>query len=74
MKKICRIYTACGVSQTPITYRTREVIAAIGDGGNIIYIDRKNQIVVAITAYFKPMVFDRVEYIEKNIVEELTER
>ena len=28
-----------------------------------------NQIVVAITAHFKPMVFDRVEYIEKNIVE-----
>ena len=51
--------------------RTRDVIAAIGDGGNIIYVDRKNQIVVAITAYFKPMVFDRVEYIEKNIVEAL---
>lgn len=31
-----------------------------------------NQIVVAITAYFKPMVFDRVEYIEKNIVAALT--
>lgn len=25
------------------------------------------------SAYFKPMVFDRVEYIEKNIVEVLTE-
>ena len=30
-----------------------------------------NQIVAAITAHFKPMVFDRVEYIEKNIVEAL---
>ena len=29
------------------------------------------QIVAAITAHFKPMVFDRVEYIEKNIVEPL---
>ena len=29
------------------------------------------QIVAAITAHFKPMVFDRVEYIEKNIVEAL---
>ena len=57
-----------------LPHRTREVIAAIGDGGNIIYVDRKNQIVVAITAHFKPMVFDRVEYIEKNIVEALTER
>ena len=27
-----------------------------------------------ITAHFKPMVFDRVEYIEKNIVEALIER
>ena len=38
------------------------------DGGNIIYINKKYHIVVAITGYFKPMVFDRVEYIEKNIV------
>ena len=45
--------------------------AAVGDGGNVIYIDRKNRIVVAVTAHFKPMVFDRVEYIEKNIVDVL---
>ena len=57
-----------------LPHRTEEVIAAIGDGGNIIYIDRKNQIVAAITAHCKAMVFDRVEYIEKNIVEELIER
>ena len=52
-----------------LPHRTSDVIAAIGDGGNIIYINRKKHIVVAITAYFKPMVFDRVEYIEKNIVD-----
>ena len=40
-------------------------------GGNIIYINKKHNIVVAVTCYFKPMVFDRVEYIEKNIVEAL---
>ena len=40
-----------------LPHRTRDVIAAIGEGGNVIYI--------------KPMVFDRVEYIEKNIVEAL---
>lgn len=51
-----------------LPHRTSDVIAAIGDGGNIIYIDRKNKIVVAITAYFKPMVFDRVEYIEKTLL------
>ena len=54
-----------------LPHRTRDVIAAIGDGGNVIYVDRKNQIVAAVTAHFKPMVFDRVEYIEKNIVEAL---
>ena len=54
-----------------LPHRTRDIIAAIGDGGNVIYIDRKNHIVAAITAYFKPMVYDRVEYIEKNIVEAL---
>ena len=51
-----------------LPHRTSDVIAAIGDGGNIIYIDRKNQIVAAITGHFKPLVFDRVEFIEKNIV------
>ena len=54
-----------------LPHRNREVIAAIGDGGNIIYINKKYNIVVAVTGYFKPLVFDRVEYIEKNIVEAL---
>ena len=54
-----------------LPHRTEDVVAAIGDGGNIIYINRKHNIVVAVTGYFKPMVFDRVEYIEKNVVEAL---
>ena len=54
-----------------LPHRNNEVIAAIGDGGNIIYINKKYNIVVAVTGYFKPLVFDRVEYIEKNIVEAL---
>ena len=54
-----------------LPHRNNEVIAAIGDGGNIIYINKKHNIVVAVTGYFKPLVFDRVEYIEKNIVEAL---
>jgi hypothetical protein len=28
-------------------------------------------VVVAVTGYFKPMIFDRVEFIEKNILEAL---
>ena len=54
-----------------LPHRNQEVLAAIGDGGNIIYINKKYNIVVAVTGYFKPLVFDRVEYIEKNIVEAL---
>ena len=51
--------------------RSSDVVAAIGDGGNVIYVNKKHNIVVAVTGYFKPMVFDRIEYIEKNIVEAL---
>ena len=54
-----------------LPHRNEEVIAAIGDGGNVIYINRKYNVVVAVTGYFKPMIFDRIEYIEKNIVESL---
>jgi CubicO group peptidase (beta-lactamase class C family) len=54
-----------------LPHRKSEVIAAIGDGGNVIYINKKYNIVVAVTAYFKPMIFDRIEFIEKNVVEAL---
>lgn len=57
-----------------LPHRNNEVIAAIGDGGNVIYINKKYNIVVAVTAYFKPMVFDRIEYIEKNVVEALCKK
>lgn len=51
-----------------LPHRDSNVIAAIGDGGNIIYVNRKENIVVAVTGYFKPLVFDRVKFIEENIV------
>ena len=51
-----------------LPHRTSNVIAAIGDGGNVIYVNYKKNIVVAVTGYFKPMVFDRIQYIEENIV------
>lgn len=49
--------------------RNNDITAAIGDGGNVIYIDRKKNIVVAVTGYLMPRIFDRLDYIEKNIVE-----
>ena len=54
-----------------LPHRNSDVIAAIGDGGNVIYVNKKSNAVVSVTGYFKPMVFDRVEYIEKNILEAL---
>jgi CubicO group peptidase (beta-lactamase class C family) len=42
--------------------------AAIGDGGNIIYVSSKKKMVAAITSQFKPRAKDRIELIKKHIV------
>ena len=49
-------------------YDDRDVYAAIGDSGNIIYVNRENHIAVGITGTFKPRIFDRVEFIEKQVL------
>lgn len=41
--------------------------AAIGDGGNIIYVNRRSNLVVAITSRFQPRVTDRIELIRKYV-------
>ena len=46
----------------------REVYAAIGDCGNIIYVNREKNVSVGITGTFKPRIFDRVEFIEKSVL------
>ncbi len=46
----------------------REVYAAIGDSGNIIYVNREKAISVGITGTFKPRIFDRVEFIETKVI------
>lgn len=46
----------------------RDVFAAIGDGGNIIYINKEKNISVGITGTFKPRIFDRVDFIEKKVL------
>ena len=56
-----------------LPHRNNDVVAAIGDGGNVIYVNKKHNVVVAVTGYFKPLVFDRIEYIEKNVLEALIE-
>ena len=49
-------------------FEDREVYAAIGDCGNIIYVNKDNNVAVGVTGTFKPMIFDRIEFIEKNVL------
>lgn len=41
--------------------------AAIGNSGNVIYINPQKELVVAISGYFKPTVFDRIDFIKEQI-------
>ncbi len=49
-------------------YEDREVYAALGDGGNAIYVNREENVSVSVTGTFKPLIFDRVEFIEKKVL------
>ncbi|MFP3727002.1 serine hydrolase [Priestia filamentosa] len=42
--------------------------AALGDGGNVIFINPKKEMVVAIASRFKPRAKDRIELIRKHIM------
>ena len=42
----------------------REIYAAIGNSGNVIYVDPNKHTVAAVASYFKPAVLDRVDFIE----------
>ena len=41
--------------------------AAMGDGGNIIYVSTDKNMVVAIASHFKPMAKDRIEFIRTYV-------
>ena len=49
-------------------YDDRDVYAAIGDSGNIIYVSKEDNVSVGITGTFKPRIFDRVEFIEEKVL------
>ena len=46
----------------------KNVYAAIGDCGNIIYVNKDENVAVGMTGTFKPRIFDRVDFIGKFIV------
>ncbi|MDP4093934.1 MAG: serine hydrolase [Bacillota bacterium] len=41
--------------------------AALGDGGNVIYVNPKQKMVIIIASYFKPIVEDRMKLIKEYI-------
>ena len=49
-------------------YDDKDVYAAIGDSGNIIYVNMEKKISVGITGTFKPRIFDRVVFIEEKVL------
>lgn len=54
-------------------FDARDVYAAIGDGGSIIYVNREMNVSVGITGTFKPRIFDRIELIEQRVLPILEE-
>ena len=46
----------------------REVYAAIGDSGNIVYVNKEMNVSVGMTGTFKPRIFDRVDFIEQKVL------
>ena len=46
----------------------RNVYAAIGDSGNVIYVDPNEKIIVAVSSYFRPAVHDRIDFIENILL------
>ena len=50
-----------------IINREENIYAAIGNSGNVIYVNPKKELVVAVSSYFKPTVFDRVDFIQEYI-------
>jgi len=49
-------------------HKDKRIVAAIGDGGNVIYVNIEQNISIGVTGTFKSRVFDRIEFIEKNIL------
>ena len=47
--------------------REKKIYSAIGNSGNVIYINPEQNIVVAVASYFKATVLDRVDFIMEHI-------
>ena len=54
-----------------VIHPEKNIYAAIGNSGNVIYVNPEMNTVVAVSSYFKPTVFDRVDFIEDFLIPEL---
>lgn len=48
------------------------MVRLIGDGENVIYVNIEQNISIGVTGTFKPRVFDRARFVEKNILPLIT--
>ncbi len=51
-----------------IIHPEKNIYAAIGNSGNVIYVNPGENTVVSVSSYFKPTVFDRVDFIENTLL------
>ena len=51
-----------------IIHPEQNIYAAIGNSGNVIYINPQKNVVAAVASYFKPAVYDRVDFIENMLL------
>lgn len=56
-----------------IVHPERNIYATVGDSGNVIYVDPNRSLTAAVSSYFRPAVFDRVEWIENVLLPALQE-
>ena len=56
-----------------IIHPGKNIYAAIGNSGNVIYVNPEQNAVIAVASYFKPTIFDRIDFIEKYILSSLPE-
>lgn len=47
--------------------RKKNIYAAIGNSGNIIYVNSQKNLVISVSSYFKPTIFDRVDFIQEYV-------
>ena len=51
-----------------IVHPERNVYAVIGGSGNVLYVDPDEKVVAAVSAYFKPAVHGRIDFIENILL------